>query len=75
MPGFRIGKTIIAGYAAFSKQCGLYVSPGAITAHVDEIVANNLKATKTGITFSPQKPISNELVERLALASRKDFGL
>lgn len=22
MPGFRIGKSIIAGYAAFSKQCG-----------------------------------------------------
>jgi uncharacterized protein YdhG (YjbR/CyaY superfamily) len=27
MPGFRIGKSIIAGYAAFSKQCGLYLSP------------------------------------------------
>jgi len=31
MPGFRIGKTIIAGYAAFSKQCGLYLFPSAIT--------------------------------------------
>jgi hypothetical protein len=27
MPGFRIGKSIIAGYAAFSKQCGLYLAP------------------------------------------------
>src|SRR5262249_20550673 len=26
MPGFRIGQSIIAGYAAFSKQCGLYLS-------------------------------------------------
>ena len=25
MPGFRIGQSIIAGYAAFSKQCGLYL--------------------------------------------------
>ena len=75
MPGFRIEKSIIAGYAAFSKQCGLYVSPGAITAHADEIAANKLKSTKTGITFSPQNPISDELVERLALASRKEFGL
>jgi hypothetical protein len=24
MPGFRIGQSIIAGYAAFSKQCCLY---------------------------------------------------
>ncbi|MCO5215922.1 MAG: DUF1801 domain-containing protein [Thermomicrobiales bacterium] len=28
MPGFRIGDTIVAGYAAFSKQCGLYVQGG-----------------------------------------------
>jgi uncharacterized protein YdhG (YjbR/CyaY superfamily) len=26
MPGFRIGKSVIAGYAAFNKQCGLYLS-------------------------------------------------
>jgi uncharacterized protein YdhG (YjbR/CyaY superfamily) len=23
MPGYRIGKTIVAGYAAFTKQCGV----------------------------------------------------
>lgn len=31
MPGFRIGKTVIAGYAALTTQCGIYVSPGAIS--------------------------------------------
>jgi uncharacterized protein YdhG (YjbR/CyaY superfamily) len=75
MPGFRIGKSIIAGYAAFSKQCGLYVSPGAIAAHADDIAVTGLKATKTGITFSLRKPIPDELVETLALASRKDLRL
>jgi len=75
MPGFGFGKTIIAGYAAFSKQCGLYVANGAIAAHVDDIAAIGLKATKTGVTFSPKKPISDELVAKLALASRKDLGL
>ena len=30
LPGFGFGKSIIAGYAAFSKQCGLYVAKGAI---------------------------------------------
>ncbi|MBT8217459.1 MAG: DUF1801 domain-containing protein, partial [Acidimicrobiia bacterium] len=25
MPGFAIGTSVIAGYAAFSKQCGLYL--------------------------------------------------
>lgn len=75
MPGFRIGESIIAGYAAFSKQCGLYLSPGAIVAHADEIAVAGFKASKTGVTFSLRKPIPGDLVERLALASRKDLGL
>lgn len=75
MPGFSIGKSIIAGYAAFSKQCGLYVSKGAIESHAEDIAAAGLKASKTGVTFSPAKPIPDELVEGLALASRKDQGL
>ena len=75
MPGFGFGKSVIAGYAAFSKQCGLYVSNGAITTHADDIAAARLKATKTGVTFSPRKPIPDELVERLALTSRKELGL
>lgn len=33
------------------------------------------QATKTGITFSPRKPIPDELVERLVMASREDAGV
>ncbi|XKH52570.1 DUF1801 domain-containing protein [Citricoccus nitrophenolicus] len=72
MPGFSIGGTVVASYAAFSKQCGLYVLPGAISEHAEDIAAAGLKATKTGITFSPRKPIPDDLVERLARASRKE---
>lgn len=72
MPGFRIGRSIVAGYAAFSRQCGLYLSPSAIAAHAAEIAAAGLKATKTGVTFSPGRPIPEDLVERLARASRED---
>ncbi|MEE9387745.1 MAG: DUF1801 domain-containing protein [Paracoccaceae bacterium] len=75
MPGFGFGKSIIAGYAAFSKQCGLYVSHGAIAAHADEIAANGLKATKMGVTFSPAKPITDELIAKIALTCRKELGL
>lgn len=71
MPGFMIGTTIVAGYAAFSKQCGLYVAHAAIEAHAEDITAAGLKATKTGVTFSPSKPMPDELVQKLALASRK----
>ena len=72
LPGFRVGKSIVAGYAAFSRQCGLYVQKAAIAAHADDIAAAGLKASKTGVTFSPRQPISDELVTKLALASRKD---
>ncbi|RUT33156.1 DUF1801 domain-containing protein [Arsenicitalea aurantiaca] len=75
MPGFEIDGTIIAGYAAFSKQCGLYLDPAAIKAHAGEIAALNLKATKTGITFSPSRPIGGELIEKLAVSSRRAKGL
>lgn len=75
MPGLRIGKSIIAGYAAFSKQCGLYLSPSAITSHAADIAAAGLKSTKTGVTFSPRQPIPEELVTKLALASRSAQNL
>jgi uncharacterized protein YdhG (YjbR/CyaY superfamily) len=74
MPGFQIGETIVAGYAAFSKQCGLYVDPGAIAAYADEIASLKLKATKTGVTFSVRHPITDELVEKLAVSSRGKKG-
>ena len=72
MPGFSIGGSVVASYAAFSKQCGLYLLPGALSEHAEEIAAAGLKATKTGITFSPRKPIPDDLVERLARASGRE---
>ena len=75
MPGFGSGGAIIAGYAAFSRQCGLYVSKDAISACSEAIAAAGLKATKTGVTFSPGKPVPDPLVTALALASRKALGV
>lgn len=74
MPGFQIEETIIAGYAAFRKQCGLYVDPGAIANHAEGIASLKLKATKTGVTFSVSNPIPDELVEKLAVSSRSQKG-
>ena|SRR5690625_6402639 len=71
MPGFQVGGSVVASYAAFSRQCGLYVLPHAISEHADEIAAAGLKATKTGITFTPRKPVPEHLVERLVRTSRR----
>lgn len=75
VPGFQIGGTIVAGYAAFSKQCGLYVDPGAIADHAGELASSKLKATKTGVTFSVNNPIPAALVAKLAMSSRSKKGL
>lgn len=74
MPGFKIGESIVAGYAAFSKQCGLYLSASAIQSLADDIAAAGLKSTKTGVTFSPKQPIPDALVRKLASASRSSFS-
>lgn len=75
MPGFRVGTTTVAGYAAFTKQCGLYVAPGAISALGEDIAAAGLKATTTGITFTARRPLPEALVARLARASREEHGV
>lgn len=75
MPGFAVGDTVVAGYAAFSRQCGLYVDARAITAHADDIATRKLKATKTGVTFSPSRPIPDELVAKLVARSRSENGV
>lgn len=71
MPGFRLKGQTVAGYAAFSKSCGLYLLPEAIAAHAVELEAEGLKASKTGVTFTPRKPIPDDLVTRLAATSRR----
>ena len=75
MPGFASQGSVVAGYGAFSKQCGLYVSKGAINSHSDDIATAGLKASKTGVTFSPSKPIPDDLIAALAMASRKELGV
>lgn len=74
MPGFRADGTVVASYAAFSRQCGLYVLPHAVAEHADEIAAAGLKATRTGVTFTPRTQIPDELVERLARTSLRGAG-
>jgi uncharacterized protein YdhG (YjbR/CyaY superfamily) len=74
MPGFSVQGTVIASYAAFSKQVGLYFLAPAIPDHAEEIAEAGLNASKTGITFAPRKPVPDDLVTRLAQASRTHVG-
>jgi len=71
MPGFKIGETVVVGYAAFARQCGLYCAPEAIAECAEALAGAGLKTTKTGVTFTPKRPIPDHLVVQLALASRR----
>lgn len=71
MPGFRVRGTVVASYAAFSKQVGLYVLAPAISDHAEEIAAAGFRASKTGVTFLPRKPVPDDLVTQLARTSRE----
>ncbi len=75
MPGYGFGTTIIAGYAAFTNQCGLYVQKSAVAELAKDIAAAGLKATKTGVTFSLQRPMPEDLAMNLAIASRRELGV
>lgn len=75
MPGFQIGDAIVVGYAAFTKQCGIYVQGGAIEVLAKEIADAKLTASKTGVKFAPGAPIPSALVRKLAKASRKELGV
>ena len=74
MPGFSIDDEVIVGYAAFSKQCGIYLRPEAIAAFSNELVAAGFQPTKTGVKFSPENPIPTELLTKLVKSSRANIG-
>lgn len=75
MPGFAINSKTIVGYAAFSKQCGVYLDPAAVVSLHKEITSAGFKPTKTGITFSPNKPLPDELIKKLVEASRSSLDI
>ena len=69
MPGFALDGEVIASYAAFSKQVGVYFPAPVIAEHAEAISAAGFRHTKTGITFTTRKPLPDNLVVRLARTS------
>ncbi len=54
---------MLAGFAAFKDHCSLFVGPGVIEAHQDELKRFGL--SKGTIRFPADKPISATLVKKL----------
>ncbi|MEU6633287.1 DUF1801 domain-containing protein [Streptomyces parvus] len=71
MPGFRIRGKVVASYAAFSKKIGVYFLAPAISEQAEAIAEAGLTASKTGVTFPPDKPLPDHVVAQLASASNR----
>ncbi|WP_062077521.1 iron chaperone [Demequina globuliformis] len=69
MPGFLLSDGTVVGYAAFTKQCGLYLPAEAIAACEDLLTEAGLKHTKTGVTFTATRPIPHEVLVALLHAA------
>jgi uncharacterized protein YdhG (YjbR/CyaY superfamily) len=65
MPGFRhpSGK-MVAGYAAFSRNLGLYPHSGGVIPQIDGASAG-FRTSKSGILFTPAQPLPETLVLRI----------
>ncbi len=75
MPGFRIGKKVVAGYAAFSRHLGIYPHSGSIVPQMaDDLDRLGFKHSKSGILFTPDRPVPLDIVARLVTLRRAEIG-
>lgn len=76
MPGFRIGKAVIVGYAAFKNHLGYFPHSGNIVPQFKpELDALGFTYTDGGFRFQPDKPIPDDLLTRLIAARRTETGV
>jgi uncharacterized protein YdhG (YjbR/CyaY superfamily) len=76
MPGFRIGKVVVAGYAGFARNCGFYPHAGnIIPAFKAELDALGLRHTPGAVSFNPDRPLPHDLVTRMVAARLASAGL
>jgi uncharacterized protein YdhG (YjbR/CyaY superfamily) len=76
MPGYRIGKVVVAGYAGFARHCGFYPhSGGIIPGFAAELDQLGFKHSKSGVLFTPAKPLPTDLLGRIVAARMAEAGL
>ncbi len=76
MPGHRIGKKVIAGYAGFARHCGFYPhSGGIIPGLAAELETAGFKHSKSGVLFTPENPLPDTLLRRIVAARLAEAGL
>ena len=76
MPGYRIGKKVVAGYAGFARHCGFYPHSGTIIpGFAAELDALGFRHSKSGVLFTPTHPLRPDLLARIVAARLAEAGL
>lgn len=69
MPGFRVGRKVVAGYAGFARNCGFYPHSGRIVPRfAGELAALGFRHSNGAIRFTPAHLLPDDLVRRLVAA-------
>lgn len=75
MPGFRLGKKMVAGYAGFAKHCGFYPHSGTVVPQLAaEFDAQGFMHSKSGVLFTPDRPLPDDLLARLIDLRRAELN-
>ncbi len=75
MPSYKIGKSVVAGYAAFAKHLGFFPHSGNIVpTFAADLDALGYKHSKSGVQFTPAKPIPETLLIRILNDRLREAG-
>ena len=74
VPGFRVGGSVIAGFAGFARHCGYYPHSDSVLAELGDVVAGYDTSTGT-LRFPVDEPLPVELVRRLIEVRRREAGV
>jgi uncharacterized protein YdhG (YjbR/CyaY superfamily) len=69
MPGLRHRGRMVAGYAGFTRHMGFYPHSGSVVpAFGPELTRLGLRFTRSGVLFTCQHPLPDDLLARLVAA-------
>lgn len=64
MPGFRVGNTVVAGFAAFKNHLSYFPHSGSVLPALGDAVAG-YGGSKGTLQFAPDQPLPDDLVRLL----------
>lgn len=74
LPGFRVGRRMVAGFAAHAQHCSYYPHSGSVLASLGGLLGD-YRGTKSALHFPHDQPLPSALVEALLDERLRQAGL